>query len=172
MGASERTVDGFRFLPPSLAAWIKQSVPEHDFEGVIPWTPLNKPLNRATFSFITSAGVSLKTDRPFDMERERREPTWGDRSYRIIPKTAGAEDIDVRHLHINTQYILDDINVMLPLDRMKELEAEGVIGSFAPSAYSFYGFQWSGDEFLSEAIQPMAEHMKTEGVDAVVLTPA
>jgi hypothetical protein len=31
----------------------------------------------ATFCLMTSAGVSIKTDPPFDMEREKREPTWG-----------------------------------------------------------------------------------------------
>jgi hypothetical protein len=61
---------------------------------------------------------------------------------------------------------------MLPLQRMAELEAEGVIGRLAPTAYSYYGFQLAGNDFLTTAIAPMAEQMKDEGVDAVFLTPA
>lgn len=172
MAASEGIVDGFRFLPPSLAAWIGNMLSEEEFKGDIPWTPLSKPLRETTLTLVTSAGISLKTDPPFDMEREKKEPTWGDRSFRALPKNATEADINVNHLHINTGYILQDINVILPLARMLELEQEGIIGRVAPTAYSFYGFQWQSTEFLTEAIQPMAERMRDEGVEAVILTPA
>lgn len=172
MGSSEKHVDGFRFLPPSLAAWIENYIPAEDYKGSIPWTPLSKPLREATVALVTSAGISLKTDPPFDMEREKREPTWGDRSYRKIPRDATEKDVNANHLHINTDYILQDINVMLPLARLKEFEREGVIGRLAPTAYSFYGFQWQSTEFVSEAIEPMAKNMAAEGVDVVILSPA
>ncbi len=58
------------------------------------------------------------------------------------PKGLHAADVNVNHLHINTQFILQDFNVMLPLARMSEFEQEGIIGRLAPTAYSFYGFQW------------------------------
>ncbi len=167
-----RPVDGFRFLPPSLGAWIRALLPEHEFRGEIPWTPVTKPLSKLTFSLVTSAGVSLRSDPPFDMEREKREPTWGDRSYRVLPRGTTARDVTVRHLHINTSYIEQDLDVMLPLGLMEELEKEGIIGRLAPSSYSFYGFQWESTEFLEQAIEPMSRRMKEEGVDAVLLTPA
>ena len=172
MNQSEKIVDGFRFLPPSLRAWIRSTIPSEDFDGGIPWTPLSKPLNEATVALVTSAGISLKSDLPFDMEREKSEPTWGDPSYRTIPKETRSSDINVNHLHINTEHILADMNVMLPLDRMEELSNQGVIGSLAPTAYSFYGFQWQRKDFLATAIAPMIDQMKSEGVDAVLLTPA
>ena len=106
------------------------------------------------------------------MEREKTEPTWGDPTYRFIPKGTQSADINVNHLHINSKHILADLNVMLPLERMEELSAEGVIGSLAPTAYSFYGFQWENRNFLNTAIAPMIDKMKSEGVEAVLLTPA
>jgi D-proline reductase (dithiol) PrdB len=172
MGETAKHVDGFHFLPPGLAAWIRSTLPAAEYSGSIPWAPLARPLNRARLALITSAGISLRTDPPFDMERERREPTQGDRSYRKIPRAAAAGDVNANHLHINTAYLLEDINVMLPLARMAEFEAEGVIGALAPTAYSFYGFQWQSTEFLQQAITPMAQGMVQEGVDAVLLTPA
>jgi D-proline reductase (dithiol) PrdB len=168
----QKQVNGFRFLPPGLAAWIRTLIPEMEFTGSIPWTPLSKSLNRATFALVTSAGISLKSDPPFDMEREKRERTWGDPSYRVIPRSATEKDIQVNHLHINTRHILEDMNVILPLRRLEEFEEEGIIGRLAPSAYSFYGFQWEKTDFLQTAIAPIAENMKAEGVDAVILTPA
>jgi len=121
---------------------------------------------------VTSAGISLKSDPPFDMEREKREAIWGDRSFRVIPKGTTEKDIDVNHLHINTTYIKQDINVILPLARMAELEKERIIGRLASNAYSFYGFQWQNNDFLKEAIEPISKKMKFEGVEAVLLTPA
>lgn len=173
MEPADKVVDGFRFLPPSLGAWIRRYfIPEADFNGDIPWAPMAKPLKRATLALVTSAGISLKSDPPFDMEREKREAIWGDRSFRMIPRGSTARDININHLHINTSYTQQDINVMLPLERMAELEKEGIIGRLADSHYSFYGFQWQNTEFLAEAIAPMAQRMKKESVDAVLLTPA
>ena len=172
MEQTEKRVDGFRFLPPSLSAWIQIFIRDREFNGMIPWTPMSKPLSRTTLSLVTSAGISLRTDPPFDMEREKREAIWGDRSYRSIPRGTTEKEIDVNHLHINTTYIKQDINVMLPLARMAEFEKEGVIGRLAPTSYSFYGFQWENTEFLKEAIAPISKKMKLEGVGAVLLTPA
>ena len=168
----QKIVDGFRFLPPGLKAWVKTFIPDEDFKEFIPWTPMTKPLNQTVFALVTSAGISLKTDPPFDMERERREIFWGDRSYRTIPRGTTENDIDINHLHINTKYIRQDINVMLPLSRMAEFEQEGMIGQLAPSSFSFYGYQWENTDFLKEAIEPISKRMKLERVETVLMTPA
>ncbi len=168
----EKIVDGFRFLPPGLKAWVRTSIPDEDFKGQIPWTPMTKPLSQTTLALVTSAGISLKSDPPFNMEREKKEIFWGDRSYRIIPRGTTEKDIEANHLHINTKYIKEDINVMLPLSRMAEFEQEGIIGCLAPSSYSFYGYQWENTDFLKEAIEPISKRMKIEAVEAVLLTPA
>jgi len=167
-----KIVDGFRFLPPGLKAWVRTFIPDEEYKGTIPWTPMKKPLNQVTIALVTSGGISLKTDPPFDMEREKREPIWGDRSYRKIPRGTTEKEIDVNHLHINTNLVKQDINVILPLARMAEFEKERIIGRLAPTAYSFYGFQWQNTEFLKEAIEPISKAMKHEGVEAVFLTPA
>ena len=172
MEQTQKIVDGFRFLPPGLKAWVRTFIPEEEFNGAIPWTPMSKPLSQTTMALVTSGGISLKSDPPFDMEREKREPLWGDRSFRMIPRGMTENDIEVNHLHINTTYIKRDINVILPLARMAEFEKEKIIGRLAATAYSFYGFQWQNNDFLEEAIGPISRKMKIEEVEAVLLTPA
>ncbi len=167
-----KIVDGFKFMPPSLGAWIGKDIPAEDFGGEIPWTPLQKPIKDTRFALMTSAGISLKTDPPFDMERERKEPAWGDPTHRKLPKTTREEEIDVNHLHINTDYIQQDLNVMLPLSRFMEFEKEGIIGSLAPTCYSYYGFQLDPATLLTETMPKVTANMKEEGVEAVLLTPA
>lgn len=172
MRTANEPVDGFLFLPPGLAAWIRQFIPAEDFAGPIPFRALTKPLPECTLAAVTSAGISLATEPPFDMERERREPTWGDPTYRKIPLETAEGEIQVNHLHINTAYIKEDINVILPLAHLRAFEREGIVGRAAPTAYSFYGFQWQKTDFIDQAIAPMAEQMRAEGVDAALLTPA
>lgn len=172
MTDSGKTVNGFRFMPPSLAAWIGSSIPEKPFSGDIPWTPLVKPLAQTTFALMTSAGISLKTEPPFDMARERREPTWGDPTFRAIPREAGEGDVEVNHLHITTDFIKQDLNVILPLARFAELERRGRIGRLAPTSYSYYGYQPDPAVLLQETMPLVAERMRAEGVEAVLLTPA
>lgn len=171
MTDAQKVVDGFCFLPPALGAWINSTIPEDEFKGEIPWTPLKKPLAETTFALMTSAGINTHDDPPFDMERERREPLWGDPSYRRIPVIATPADIDVNHLHVNTGYIKKDINVALPINRFQGFEADGTIGALAPTAYSYYGFQMDPGVLLDETMPQVAADMKAEGVEAALLTP-
>jgi D-proline reductase (dithiol) PrdB len=169
---NEKMVDGFRFMPPGLKAWLKKDIPETDYLGDIPWTPLKKPVSQTKFSLMTSAGINLKTEPPFDMEREKREPFWGDPTHREIPRGTLQGQIDVNHLHVDTSFIKEDINVILPLARFAEFEKEGVIGSLAPTCYSFYGYQMDFAVLLKETMPKVAAKMHDQGVEAVVLTPA
>lgn len=172
MTDSSKLVDGFRFLPPALRAWISKDLRDQPFGGDIPWSPLKKSIKETTFTLVTTAGISMKTDPPFDMEREKIEPEWGDPSHREIPRTATENDIEVSHLHINTEYIKKDINVMLPLTRFQEFEVEDIIGKLAATCYSYYGFQQDPTALLEETMPKMAARMREENIEAVFLTPA
>ena len=172
MPVASKVVDGFHFMPPSLRSWISKDIPEKPFSGHIPWTPFTKSIKTATFALMTSAGISMKSDTPFDVEREKREPLWGDPGRREIAKTATEADIDVNHLHINTDYIKQDINVMLPLARFREFENEGLIGKLAPTCFSFYGYQPDPGSLLEQTMPEVADKMREEKVEAVLLTPA
>ncbi len=57
MERGAKRVDGFRFLPPSLKAWIRSFIPEGDFTRRIPWTPLAQALRQTTLALVTSAGI-------------------------------------------------------------------------------------------------------------------
>ena len=172
MDNAEKIVNGFRFLPPSLGAWFAKDIPTQPYSADIPWTPLKRPISETTFTLMTSAGISMKTDPPFDVAREKREPAWGDPTSRRIPVSACEEDIDVNHLHINTDYIKQDINVMLPLSRFQEFDKEGIISRLAPTCYSYYGFQMDPTDLLEQTMPKIADQMQAENVEAVLLTPA
>jgi D-proline reductase (dithiol) PrdB len=137
----------------------------------IPWTPLRKPLDQCKVALVSSAGVALKADRPFDQEGERRNPWWGDPTYRLIPRGAQAQDVRLYHLHIDTAYGEQDLNCVMPLERLDELAAEGVIGEVAATHYSFMGYLLRPEEFLRTSVPAMIERMRAEGVDVALLVP-
>ncbi len=68
--------------------------------------------------------------------------------------------------------MLIDMNIVLPVHRLLELESEGVIGSLAPTSYSFMGYQPNTTEWRERYGPAAASQMKEEGVDAVLLTPS
>ena len=164
-------VDSFKWLPASIAGYY-QNLPVQREEPV-PWTTLAKPLNRCRFALVTTAGIYVPgREPPFDTEREEREPMWGDPSYRTIPRDTPQEEIGASHLHINNRDLLADVNIVLPLDRFRELEEAGGIGSLAPTHYSFMGFQLNTMEWRERYAPEVGERLRQEEVDAVFLTPA
>ena len=164
------TIDSFKWMPASLAA-MYQNMPAQR-EEPIPWTPLAKPLNRCRFALVTTAGIYVPgREPPFDTEREEREPTWGDPSYRAIPRDTRQDEIGACHLHINNRDILADVNIVLPLERFRELQEAGEIGSLAPTHCSFMGFQLNTTEWRERYAPAAAERLRQEEVDAVLLTP-
>mgnify|MGYP000327268336 FL=1 len=166
-------VDSFKFLPRLIATFYRNQQPL--VEGEIPWTPLTKPLSQCKLSLITTAGLYCKeVQPPFDTEREQAEPTWGDATYRPIPTDCSPDQIGISHLHINPLPILQDLNVVFPVQRMRELVAEGRIGSLAAQAYSFMGYQGfppNPRAWLETSAPQVALALQGEGVDGLLLTP-
>ena len=150
-----------------LETWVKQEPGRP-----VPWTPLPKPLNRCRVALLSSGGIALKSDRPFDQEGERRNPWWGDPSYRIIPSTATEQDIEVYHLHINPDFARRDLNCLLPIQRLAELQTAGEVGEVAPSHYSIMGYLPKPDEMLARSVPAIIRQLKEEGVDVLLLVPS
>ena len=163
-------VDNYKFLPGSIAGYYANMTVPH--EDPVPWTPLAKPLSECRFALVTTAGVYMKdTDPPFDAEREKREPMWGDPTYRRFPPDVRQEQVGASHLHLNNRDILADLNIVLPVQRFREMEAAGEIGSLATS-YSFMGYQPDNREWRERYGPEVAGLMKEEAVDAALVTPA
>jgi D-proline reductase (dithiol) PrdB len=164
-------VDSFKYLPRSIAAYYQTL--RVDRADPVPWTPLSKALEECRFALVSTAGIHDKEVEPaFDAEREKREPMWGDPTYRRIPRDVQQGQIGASHLHINNRDLLADVNIVLPVHRFAELEAEGVIGSLAPTCYSFMGYQPNTNEWRDRYAPEVARLMNDEAVDAVLLTPA
>ncbi len=172
VSAERRDVDPWRFTGGFLKSILSGMIPDEPAYADIPWTPVTKPLSQSKVALLSTAGLSMKDDAPFDMEMERQNPAIGDPSWRRLSADATSDSIEANHLHIDTGYVLRDLNVALPVDRLRELAAEGVIGSVAASHYSIMGYQGSDSSTLENKSGPeIAQAMQDEAVDLAVLAP-
>jgi D-proline reductase (dithiol) PrdB len=167
-------VDSFRYLSPLITRYYKLSQVHKELP--IPWTPLRRPVRQSCFALVTSGGLYHQGhEPPFDLERERREPPWGDPSYRTLPTDMDPHEVGVSHFHINSSDVIEDMDILLPIQRFQELAAEGCIGGLAPHAYSFMGYQGFPADLSGwkEVYGPqVAERLLAEQVDCVMLTTA
>lgn len=165
------SVDSYRFTSGItkrlVSSWIKLEEPRN-----IPWTPLSKRLSDCTVALISTGGIALKTDYPFDQEGERQNPWWGDPSYRVIPHATRTQDIHVYHLHFDPKPAEQDLNCLLPIERLGELVEMRKIGRSAPSHFSFMGYLLKPQELLEKSVSGIIDHLRAEKVDVVVLIPA
>lgn len=165
-----KQVDSYRFLDGMTKKLVKSWI-GFETQREIPWTPLSKPLDECTVALVSSAGLALKTDQPFDQEGERQNPWWGDPSYRVIPRTTEAEELKLYHLHIHPRLVEQDLNTIFPLPRLLELERRGEIGRSAANHYSYMGYILQPQVLLEKSVPGMIQHMKQDGVDIVLLVP-
>ena len=133
-----------------------------------PWSPLSKPLSQATAAIVTTAGLHLRDDKPFN-----RDHPGGESTYRVIPSDSATADIVQSHFSIgfDRTAIYRDINITFPMDRVRELAERGVIGAVAPNHYSFMGALRDCTVVAEQTGPEVAQHLKSEGVDLVLLTP-
>ena len=164
-------IDSYRFLDFAsrqvMKAWTSRQEP-----GLIPFTTLKKPLKECTVALLSTAGVARNDDRPFDQDGERRNPWWGDPSYRAIPLGTTEKDVRLYHLHIDPRFGESDLDVVLPMRRLMELSREGVVGPPAPTHYSTMGYILDPAELLQKTAPAIVERMRSDGVDAAALIPA
>ena len=135
--------------------------------------PPLKPLDQCRFGLVTSGGLyHTRCEQGFDQEGERRNPWWGDPSFRTIPLGTTEKDVRLYHLHIDPRFGEADLDVVLPMRRLAELASEGVVGRPAPTHYSVMGYILKPKELVETTAPAIAERMHAEHVDAAALVPA
>ena len=120
------------------------------------------PLGRRRVAIVTTSGLHVHGDRPFGI---------GSADYRVIPGNTPARDLTMSHVSVNFDRsgFQEDVNVVFPLDRLRELEADGAIGGVSEFHYSFMGA--APIRALEPKARELAALLKQDRADAVLLTP-
>jgi D-proline reductase (dithiol) PrdB len=165
------SIDSYRFLDFATRQVMKAWTDRQTFEA-IPFTPLAKPLRECTIALVSTAGVARNDDKPFDQDRERQDPWWGDPTFRVIPLGTTERDVRLYHLHIDPRFGEADLDVVLPMRRLTELAQAGFVGQPAPRHCSLMGYILEPTVLVEQTTPLMADRMHLDGVDAAVLVPA
>jgi D-proline reductase (dithiol) PrdB len=138
-------------------------------DAAIPFAPLRKPLARGKVALLTTAGVHLVGDQPFDMQNPD-----GDATYRVIPAGAQTADLTITHKYYDHRDADRDLNVVFPLVHFADLAQRKVVGSLAAQHYGFMGhIEGEQAEILKQkTAREVAAKLRQEGVDFAFLTPA
>jgi D-proline reductase (dithiol) PrdB len=136
-------------------------------EGV-PWYPPKKPLAKSKVAIVTTAGVHHRDQPPFDMKDPEGDPT-----FRMIDVSRPISDLMITHDYYDHSDADKDINIVFPIQRLKEFEKEGFIGEIAPTHYGFMG------HIVGKHIRTLDNHsgpevarrLKQDGMDTVLLIP-
>jgi D-proline reductase (dithiol) PrdB len=157
----------FTRYPGLVERWAKS----HDFviNMDTPWVPFIKALKDSRIALVTTAGVHLRSQPRYDMEDRE-----GDPSFREVPAGTRISDLMITHNYYDHHDADQDINVVFPIERLLELEAERIIGQVAPRHFSFMGHIVGRHiETLVNRTGPLVARMlKADSVDAAFLTPA
>jgi len=130
----------------------------------IPWTPLRKPLRDCNVAIVSTAGLVLPGQPPFDSSIK-----GGDASYRLIPDDAHVAAMIDTHRSETYDHsgVESDPNLSFPLDRLHEL----AIGRANRRHLSFMGSLTATQRLVKETAPEAARLLVDDGVDAVVLVP-
>ena len=132
-----------------------------------PWTDMKKPLSECTVALLVSGGISHCSAVPFDPDARNDH-----RVDAIDPETPTTE-YQIHDSYYDHTDAGQDLNCLLPVDRLKELAASGFIGKVADRHWSgFMGRTYNRSKVTKESGPAFAEQLKADGVDLLIAIPA
>lgn len=132
-----------------------------------PLTRLSKPLNECSVTLLTSGGVSHCGVPGFDPDARN------DHRLDVMDEDVSAADFQIHDSYYDHADAEQDINCIFPIDRLREMAADGTIGSIAPHFWSgFMGRIYNRTKLIEESIPAFVEKLKEDAVDILATAPA
>jgi D-proline reductase (dithiol) PrdB len=132
----------------------------------VPFTPFDSDLSMATVSIVTAAGVHRR-----DQERFNIGDDLGDLTYRVMGEDTTSGDVMVTHDHYDHTDADEDVNVVFPIDILRELADEGVIGGIARKHVGYMGYTMRLKEMYDTTAPAIADEVdRGSRADIVLLT--
>ncbi len=132
----------------------------------VPFTPFDGDLSKTTVALVSAAGVHLEEQEPFNIADE-----LGDLGYRIIPEDVDSSRLMVTHHHYDHSDADNDINVVFPIDALRDLKTEGFIRGVAKKHVGYMGYTMQLKAMYEGTAREIANEIdKGSRADLVVLT--
>jgi len=128
----------------------------------LPYTPFTRELKETTVTLVSTAGVHLRSQQPFDLD--------GDGSYHVIPSHTAPADLMISHTHYDHSQADRDINCVFPIDRLRELAADGTIRAVSAEFFGMMGYTLKLRQVLEETAPQIAHKIERSPTDLTLLT--
>lgn len=128
-----------------------------------PWQPLTKPLSQSRVGLIASGGIYATGQVAFHFK--------DDTSFRAIPTDVQTSDLRTAHFAYDQTDARRDPNVVFPIDTLRRLVKEGVLGSLTANAFTFMGGVYSYRRVAEELAPKLVEQLLAEQADLALLVP-
>ena len=132
-----------------------------------PFTPLQRALPMLNLGLISSAGAYIDGTDSFDLSSKD-----GDVNFREFPIEVEAEDFLYAAKGYDAAAVREDRNVQIPIDRLLEYEANGVIGRLNNVWWSLSPWIPNAALVASELAPQIAERLISYEIKAALLIPA
>ncbi len=134
----------------------------------VPFARPVTPLAKARVALVTTGGVYLPSQAPFDGGVK-----GGDASFREIPADADLSALDIAHKSdaFDQTGFRADCNLGFPLERLREMAARGEIGELNGRALSFMGSITAPGRLVKVTAPAAASLLEADRVDVALLVP-
>lgn len=130
-----------------------------------PFTKLRKPIGECRVALLTTGGVHLATEAPFDLA----DPE-GDLSFRVLPNDVAPSDVRLSHRTYEKAWAERDLNVVLPVDRLSEMAEEGETGPLA-AVVSIMGSITNVPALVRDTLPAIVSVFAAARADVALLVP-
>jgi len=127
-----------------------------------------KPLAECRVALVSSAGMVAPGQAPYDQKAK-----VGDWSWREIPGDVDVASLTEHHNSPSFDHsgIEADGNMGFPLDRLRELVADGIVGEVAPRHASVMGSILAPGRFVRKTVPEIVDAFTADGVDVALMVP-
>ena len=96
----------------------------------------------------------------------------GDYTFRRVPSDSEVENLEIHQLKYPTAGAEKDLNVIFPIERLRELVNEKIIGGLTENFFSFIGYNMDAERLEQTLAEDIADAVEAEKAEAALMSPA
>lgn len=132
-----------------------------------PFTPVKRALPMLNLALISSAGAYIDGTDSFDLASKD-----GDLDFREFPIELEASDLRYSAKGYDPTAVIEDRNCQIPIDRLREYEANAVLGRLNEVWFSLSSYIPNAARVADELAPKLAERLHRYNIQAALLIPA